>query len=72
MKKRTKHYVVNEYINRANGDLMKALKWAVEDLGRVGYAVSSGFVRAVPYSKVQAPHDAPPSVDIPAPDDDNE
>lgn len=70
MKKRTKHYVVNEYLARAGGDPLKALKWAVEDLGRVGYAVSSGFVRAVPYSKVQAPHEAPPSVDIPEPDDD--
>lgn len=69
MKKRTKHYVVNEYINRANGDLMKALKWAVEDLGRTGYCVSAGFVRAAPYAKIQPAHDEPPSVDIPEPDD---
>lgn len=69
MKKRTKNAVVKEYLARANGDALKALKWAVEDLGRVGYAVSSGYVRAIPYSAVQPPHEEPPSVDIPGPDE---
>lgn len=69
MKKLTKRYVVNDYLTRAGGDALKALKWAVEDLGRVGYAVSSGYVRATPYSGLSDPHSIPPSVDIPAPDD---
>lgn len=70
MKKRTKNAVVKDYLARAGNDPLKALKWAVEDLGRVGYAVSSGYVRAIPYSAVQPPHDEPPSVDIPEPDTD--
>lgn len=70
MKKLTKRYVVNEYLARAGNDPLEALKWAVEDLGRVGYAVSSGYVRAIPYSAVQPPHEEPPSVDIPGPDQD--
>ncbi len=72
MKKLTKRYVVNDYLARANGDALKALKWAVEDLGRFGYAISSGYVRATPYVALGEPHAIPPSVDIPAPDEDDE
>lgn len=70
MKKRTKHAVVKDYLARANGDALKALKWAVEDLGRVGFCVSAGFVRAVPYANIQPAHDEPPSIDIPEADTD--
>lgn len=70
MKKLTKKVVVERYILWAKGDLRKALEQSVEDMGKIGLQLSSGFVRAVPYSKVQAPHEAPPSVDIPEPDDD--
>lgn len=68
MKKLTKRYVVNDYLARANGDALQALKWAVEDLGRFGYAISSGFIRATPYSHTAPPHAIPPSVDDPEPD----
>lgn len=69
MRRRTKQFVINEYMIKAKGDTYKALKMAVEDLGRVGFCLSAGFVRAAPYGKMQPPHEEPPSVDIPEPDD---
>lgn len=72
MKRLSKKQVVNAYLLRADGDALKALKWAVEDLGRFGYAISAGYVRAAPYSDTAPPHAVPPSVDIPEQDGDDD
>lgn len=72
MKNRTERMVVNEYLLKADGDPLKALKRAVRDMGVYGYCISAGFVRAAPYSDTAPPHAVPPFVDIPAPDDDDE
>jgi hypothetical protein len=70
MRRLTERAMADAYLTKANGDANKALRLAVRDMGRMGYCLSAGFVRAAPYGKMQPPHDEPPSVDIPEPDTD--
>lgn len=72
MKKLTKRHVVNEYLLKANGDPLKALRMAVEDQGRIGYGLSSGYVRAAPYTNCRPLTLLDNAVDIDAPDGDDE
>jgi hypothetical protein len=63
---------VEQWIKRTGGDLMESLTIAAIEKGLLGYCASAGFLRAKPPHKTMPARGAPPSIDIPAPEKDDE
>lgn len=63
---------VNLWIKRTGGDLLEALHIAAIEKGILGYCVSAGQIRAKPPHKTMPARGAPPSIDIPEPENEDE
>ena len=63
---------VKVWLNRAKGDPYAALHLAAVEHGISGYHLSAGLIRAKPPHKTMPARGAPPSIDIPAPENEDE
>lgn len=63
---------VTEWINRTGGDLREALRVAAVEKGIALWHTSAGLIRAKPPHKTMPARGAPPSIDIPAPENEDE
>jgi len=63
---------VTEWLRRTNYDMRAALDLAAIEKGIALWHTSAGMIRAKPPHKTMPARGAPPSIDIPAPEKDDE